>query len=101
MKVDLPRAIGFNNDQPTEDVSTQLQTALNKVKAAGGGTLYLPGGRYLVNKPIKVPSGIELRGTWDVQHHIQSGGFSFFKKNITLGFLIQKNRVLTSLKNRV
>jgi len=78
LKVDLPRAIGFNNDQPTEDVSTQLQTALNKVKAAGGGTLYLPGGRYLVNKPIKVPSGIELRGTWDVQHHTQSGGVGIF-----------------------
>ena len=78
MKVDLPRATGFNNDQPTEDVSAQLQKALNEIKANGGGTLYLPGGRYLVNNPIKVPSGVELRGTWDVQHHTQSGGVGIF-----------------------
>jgi hypothetical protein len=78
LKIDLPRATGFNNDQPTEDVSAKLQTALNELKASGGGTLYLQGGRYLVNNPIKVPSGVELRGTWDVQHHTQSGGTGIF-----------------------
>ena len=78
LKLDLPRATGFNNEQPAEDVSAQLQKALNEVKAAGGGTVYLPGGRYLVNNPIKVPSGVELRGTWDVQHHTQSGGVGIF-----------------------
>lgn len=78
LKADLPRATGFNNEQPAEDVSAPLQKALNDVKAAGGGTLYLPGGRYLVNNPIKVPSGVELRGTWDVQHHTQSGGVGIF-----------------------
>ncbi len=78
LKADLSRATGFNSDVPTEDVSAKLQTALNEIKAAGGGTLYLPGGRYLVNNPIKVPSGVELRGTWDVQHHTQSGGTGIF-----------------------
>jgi hypothetical protein len=78
LKADLPRVTGFNNDRPTEDVSAKLQTALNKVKAAGGGTVYLPAGRYLVNNPVKVPSGVELRGTWDVQHHTQSGGAAIF-----------------------
>ena len=78
LKVDLPKATGFNNDQPTVDVSEELQTALNKVKAAGGGTVYLPGGRYLVDHPIKVPSDVELRGTWDVQHHTQSSGAAIF-----------------------
>ena len=77
-KVDFPRAKGINNDQPTEDVSVQLQTALNELKAVGGGTLYLPGGRYLVNNPVRIPSGVELRGTWDVQHHTQSGGTAIF-----------------------
>jgi hypothetical protein len=77
-KVDLPRATGFNNDQPTKDVSAKLQKALNAVEAAGGGTLYLPAGRYLVDNPVKVPSGVELRGTWDVQHHTQSGGVGIF-----------------------
>lgn len=78
LKADLPRATGFNNEQPTEDVSASLQKALDEVKASGGGTLYLPGGRYLVNNPVKVPSGVELRGTWDVQHHTQSGGTGIF-----------------------
>lgn len=78
LKVDLPRATGFNNDRPTEDVSARLQAALNRMKAAGGGTVYLPAGRYLVNNPVKVPSGVELRGTWDVQHHTQSGGTAIF-----------------------
>jgi hypothetical protein len=78
LKADLPRANGFNNDVPTEDVSAKLQKLLNEVMTSGGGTLYLPGGRYLVNNPIKVPSGVELRGTWDVQHHTQSGGTGIF-----------------------
>lgn len=80
LKVDLPRATGFNNEQPTEDISAPLQKALNEVKAAGGGTLYLPGGRYLLNNPVRIPSGVELRGTWDVQHHTQSGGVGIFTK---------------------
>ncbi len=77
LKADLPRATGYNNNRPTEDVSVQLQKALNKVKAAGGGTVYLPAGRYLVNNPVKVPSGVELRGTWDVQHYTQGGATIF------------------------
>jgi Endopolygalacturonase len=78
LKADLPRATGFNNNSPTKDISAELQAALNTVKAAGGGTLYLPAGRYMVNSPVKVPSGVELRGSWDVQHHTQSGGTAIF-----------------------
>ena len=77
-KADLSKATGFNNDVPATDVTADLQAALNAVKSAGGGTLYLSGGRYLVNSPIKIPSGVELRGTWDVQHHTQSGGTAIF-----------------------
>ena len=77
-KADLAKATGFNSNVPAIDVAVELQAALNAVKAAGGGTLYLPGGRYLVNNPVKIPSGVELRGTWDVQHHTQSGGTAIF-----------------------
>ena len=97
LKVDLPRATGFNNDQPTEDVSAELQTALNKVNAAGGGTVYLPGGRYLVDNPVKVPSGVELRGTWDVQHHTQSSGAAIFT-NYTGGADGEKGASLIQLE---
>ncbi|HEX2974673.1 MAG TPA: glycosyl hydrolase family 28-related protein, partial [Bacteroidales bacterium] len=78
IRVDLPKATGFNNDQPAEDITANLQKALDAVKSAGGGTLYLPGGRYLVNNPVRIPGGVELRGTWDVQHHTQSGGATIF-----------------------
>jgi hypothetical protein len=80
LKVDLPRATGINNDEPVTDITAELQAALNKMKSSGGGTVYLPGGRYLVNSPITIPSGVELRGTWDVQHHTQSGGAAIFTK---------------------
>ena len=77
-KLDLPKAEGYNDDIPKTDVSAELQASLNAAKAAGGGTVYLPGGRYLVNNPVIVPSGVELRGTWDVQHHTQGGGSALF-----------------------
>ena len=78
LRLDLPRATGFNNDVPETDVTEELQEALNSVKSKGGGTVFLPGGRYLINNPITIPSGVELRGTWDVQHHTQSGGTAIF-----------------------
>lgn len=78
VKLNLSRATGYNNDCPSEDVSMELQSALDEMRAAGGGTVYLPAGRYLVEHPIKVPSGVELRGSWDVQHHTQSGGTAIF-----------------------
>lgn len=77
-KAVLPKAMGFNNDVPSEDVSSLLQDILNEVKNNGGGTVYLPAGRYLIESPIVVPSGVELRGSWDVQHHTQSGGTALF-----------------------
>ena len=78
LRVDLPRATGFNANQPEIDVSGMLQAALDFLATQGGGTVLLPGGRYLINTPITVPSGVELRGTWDVQHHTNGGGTAIF-----------------------
>lgn len=74
----LPCAKGYNNDVPSVDVSSLLQSLLDSLGGDGGGTLYLPAGRYLVDRPVRVPSGVELRGSWDVQHHTQSGGTALF-----------------------
>ena len=78
LRVDLPRVKGENNDLPAVCISAELQSALDSVAGAGGGTVYLPGGRYLADKPVIIPTGVELRGTWDVQHHTQSGGSAVF-----------------------
>ena len=77
-RADLPRVRGVNNDRPTVDISVELQIALDAAASVGGGTVYLPGGRYLLDKPVIIPTGVELRGTWDVQHHTQSGGSAIF-----------------------
>ncbi len=55
------------------DNTAALQRALN---AAGktGGTVYLAAGRYRINGALVVPSGVELRGSFDVPHHTISGG---------------------------
>lgn len=74
---DLPHVTGYDNEQPTIDVSDELQKALGKFGRLGG-TLYLPAGRYLVDKPVIVPDGVEIRGSWDVPHHTQSGGTAIF-----------------------
>lgn len=78
IRASFPRVNGFNNKVPEYDISLELQSELNKLEKNGGGTLYLPAGRYLLNKPIVIPSGVELRGSWDVQHHTQSGGTALF-----------------------
>ena len=81
LRVDLPRGAGINGGAPSIDVSAQLQSAIDYVRDTwGSGTVFIPGGRYLVNNPIVVHEGIELRGTWDVQHHTQGGGTALFTR---------------------
>lgn len=66
------------NNSGQSDVSSILQQALNDAKLAGGGTVYLPAGIYRVNSAITIPSGVELRGSWDVPHHTIGGGTVLF-----------------------
>ncbi|MFD0670739.1 immunoglobulin-like domain-containing protein [Cohnella sp. GCM10027633] len=77
LRLDFPRSL--TSSAPTVDISARLQAALNYIEAQhDGGTVYLPGGRYLLNSPVIVPEGVEIRGTWDVQHHTQGGGTAIF-----------------------
>lgn len=54
-----------------EDVSLDLQRALNYVGTAGG-VLYLPAGVYRLEHPVTVPKGVELRGSSSVATRGQS-----------------------------
>jgi Pectate lyase superfamily protein len=49
---------GVSDDTPA------IQGALDAVHAAGGGTVYLPPGRYLTRGVLTVPEGITLRGSF-------------------------------------
>lgn len=57
-----------------EDNTAAFQAALDAARAAGGGTVYVPAGRYRFGGEITVPTGVELRGIFDVPHHTQSDG---------------------------
>lgn len=42
--------------------STQVDAALEKARANGGGVVYLPRGQYYVDGPLIIPEGTRLRG---------------------------------------
>ncbi|MCL2105511.1 MAG: glycoside hydrolase family 55 protein [Oscillospiraceae bacterium] len=48
------------------DIGAALQEALDEAGRQGGGVVYLPAGRYLLNRPVTVPAGVELRGSGSV-----------------------------------
>jgi hypothetical protein len=60
------------------DATAAIQHALNDAATAGGGTVYLPAGIYMVRTHLTVGAGVELRGSGDVQHrtelNTQNGG---------------------------
>lgn len=49
----------------SEDAGKAIQRAINDAKAAGGGIVYCPAGRYRILSQIIVPDGVELRGATD------------------------------------
>lgn len=52
---------------PGVDQAPAIQALLDALPA--GGTVYLPAGEYRIEGSLHVPSGVELRGIWDVPHH--------------------------------
>ena len=53
---------GVNNSQ------AGIQTLLDLLGQAGGGTLYLSEGRYKVDGQLLIPHGVVLRGDWNQPH---------------------------------
>jgi len=53
------------------DCGPALQAALNQAGAAGGGVVYLPAGRWLLESNVTVPANVELRGTGTVAQRDQ------------------------------
>ena len=54
---------------PAADSTTAIQRALDQAGAAKGGTVYVPAGVYRVKGALRVPTGVELRGSFEGQHY--------------------------------
>ena len=68
-------ADGFGASPRADDNTVALQRALDaEGRNPNGGTVYLRAGYYRVRGTLKVPSGVELRGSSDVPHHTQNAG---------------------------
>ena len=55
------RAFGAKGDGTTDDTAA-FQTALNQAYQAGGGTVFVPPGRYLIATNLIVPHNVTLEG---------------------------------------
>ena len=65
----------FGAAETNADNAAAFQSALDKAgKNKGGGTVYVPAGLYKFRSDITVPTGVELRGCFDVPHHTVSAG---------------------------
>ncbi|MGQ9808308.1 MAG: glycosyl hydrolase family 28-related protein [Armatimonadota bacterium] len=62
------RETGARGDGVSDD-SAAIQKALDV--AAEGGEVFLPAGRYRLEKGVVVPPGVTLRGTWQAPHHAE------------------------------
>ena len=64
----------FRASAEAQDNTASFARALNAARVAGGGTVYVPAGNYRLADGLVVPSGVELRGCFDVPHHTISAG---------------------------
>lgn len=64
---------GAVNDGLAE-CAAAFQRALDQAAADGGGVVYVPAGEYRLSETVTIPSGVELRGSMDVEYHSASTG---------------------------
>jgi hypothetical protein len=64
----------FGADPAAADNTPAFAKALNQAAQDGGGTVYVPAGLYRFAGQLRVPTGVELRGIFDVPHHTVSAG---------------------------
>lgn len=67
---------GYSVD-PTgkEDSTLAIQQAIQDCEAMGGGTLYLPAGKYLVTQRIEIKPYVNLRGDYRNPDHVTNGDY--------------------------
>lgn len=64
--VDYDAVVDFGADNTgISDASFAINSALSSCSVAGGGTVWLPHGKYRVSSPITIPENCTLRGDWN------------------------------------
>jgi hypothetical protein len=58
----------------SSDATNAFQTALNDAGSNGGGTVFVPGGKYSLFGNLNIPTGVELRGIYDTPHETREKG---------------------------
>lgn len=58
---------GAKGDGHTDDTDA-FEQALADAGAAGGGTVHVPAGRFVIRRPLVLPKGVELRGVYEQVH---------------------------------
>ena len=66
---DFGAKAGMNGKPPEEDSTSAFQKALDAAGATKGGTVYVPAGIYRLEGSLRVPSGVELRGSFEGAHY--------------------------------
>ena len=60
-------------DGVTDDTAA-FQAALTDADANGGGIVFVPGGNYRLDGNLTVPTGVELKGVFDIPHSTRDKG---------------------------
>ena len=60
---------GLDGKAPEEDSTSAFQKALDMAGQSKGGTVYVPAGIYRLEGSLRVPSGVELRGSFEGAHY--------------------------------
>ncbi|MBR3646663.1 MAG: discoidin domain-containing protein [Lachnospiraceae bacterium] len=67
----------YNVKTSNYDNTSNLQSALNKAAADGGGIVFLPSGKYKIRGHLIIPSNVELRGSVDLKSVPHGSGTIF------------------------
>ena len=70
----LFNVVDYGASTNAPDNGPAFARALTAAFAAGGGTVYVPGGWYDFRSGFTVPAGVELRGNSATPHHTAAGG---------------------------
>ena len=99
VNLEIPSA-GYNIDNTgNASASSTIQAALNYVAGLGGGTLYIPSGKYLLTSQITIPSCVTLVGDFKGVNASDYGTVFLCTKSYSSGSSISQNAQIIIASN--